>query len=259
MAPSPAPPGFTDSFARGPGRAGPSVLLVHLPPGHPAGTSAWCPSGRRILPPYLIRNTLARRCMSPCSTHHVNYHLDEPANPARDQRASLGCHRIVLLGQSSARLRPNEPAPCATRSRAVIRAWWGSPDLCPADALDDDLARECTRERRRCSRNREAMHPGRSCLLNAGTAVRPPKGGLSLVSGVKMNPAREPARPGLASLSGNRSSAMEKVLPHRCTSWGGQRWPILGSRGCPVRLRFLCSPRIWGRRVRFPLAGQHHR
>ncbi len=230
------------------GRDGsPSVLLVHLP--FPANRrhKRVVPIGPAYLASYLIERAPSLHVA--LLDAHV-HNLDEPAilreiNARHWDVIGLSYWTVQrsLAARMTRALRETQPG-------AVIVHGGVHPTLCPADALETaDLA---------------VMHEGEETLLEivnaiasgrswcdiAGTAVRPPKGGLSLVSGVKMNPAREPLDldslpfPAIDLLPMQKYSTPLHIV-------GGQRWPILGSRGCPYACAFCASPHIWGRRVRF--------
>lgn len=124
------------------------------------------------------------------------------------------------------------------------------PTLCPGDALATaDVA---------------VMHEGEEALLELvrarangsdwhaipGTAVRPPKSSLAVADGAKLNPERDPLDLDALPLPAIDLLPIEKYsTPLHVV--GGQRWPILGSRGCPYQCAFCASPKIWKRRVRF--------
>jgi hypothetical protein len=255
MAPSPsaAPGSLIRSRV---GRDGsPSVLLVHLP--FPANRrhKRVVPIGPAYLASYLIERSPSLHVA--LLDAHV-YNLDEPAilreinaRPWDVIGLSYWTVQRSLAARMTRALRDTQPG-------AVIVHGGVHPTLCPADALETaDLA---------------VMHEGEETLLEivnaiasgrswcdiAGTAVRPPKGGLSLVSGVKMNPRARAAQPGLASLPGNRSSAHGEVL-HTAAHRGRAAMADPGFARMSVRLRFLCFPPHLGPSRAFSLAGQHHR
>jgi radical SAM superfamily enzyme YgiQ (UPF0313 family) len=225
----------------------PSVLLVQLP--FPANRrhKRLVPLGPAYLAAYLIKHSASFHVA--LLDAHV-HNLDEPGilreiNSRKWDVIGLSYWTVQrsLAARVTRALRETQP-------QALIAHGGVHPTLCPAEALETaDLAvlhegEETLKE------IVDAIAAGRSWRDIAGIAVRSPEGGLSLLSGVKTNPERE-----LRDLDGFPYPAID-LLPMEKYSTplhvvGGQRWPILGSRGCPYGCSFCASPQIWGRRVRF--------
>jgi anaerobic magnesium-protoporphyrin IX monomethyl ester cyclase len=180
---------------------------------------------------------------------HV-HNLSEPAilreiNAQRWDVIGLSCWTVQrsIAARLCRALRTTQPD-------ALLVQGGVHPTLCPGDALataDVAVMYEGEEPLLELLRARARGEPWQEI---PGTAVRPPPRSLMQAGGAKINPAPEPLDLDALPLPPLDLLPMEKYSTPLHVI-GGQRWPILGSLGCPYQCSYCASPQIWQRRLRF--------